>query len=93
MKVKELLTVYEDHYYTDVVIIDDDDIVSEEYGEADILATWEVKEHNHWYMGQLDYLSTIDPNPLEKWFDYKVKTFSMFNDYNCRHTACLYITI
>ena len=95
MKVKELLSVYEDHEYCDVVILDGNTPYCNGYGEDNILAEYDHKDFDHWYYGQLSYLSPIDEaiNPLVKWFDYNVKSFSVINDFNLNGIQCMYITI
>lgn len=93
MKVIELLKAFEDQEYTDVVIIDGDAVSDGEYGEDNLLATWDHKEHNHWYYGQLDYLTTLDPNPLTKYYSYSVRHFTVLNDFDINGICCIYITI
>ena len=91
MRVHELLEAYNDHYYTDVVIYDNSQC--ELINDNNILATWNYKEHNDWYCGQLDYFTTRDINPLRKWFDYRVKTFEVINDFELNGINCIYIAI
>ena len=93
MKVRELLNVYEDHEYCDVVILDGDAEHCGQYGEDSVLADYDHKDYNDWYCGQLDYFSEINVNPLIKWLDYKVKSFTVINDAMHNGVQCMYITI
>ncbi len=93
MTIKELLSVYEDHYYTDVVILDESAEHSFGYGEDNLLAEYNHKDYNDWYCGQLDYFSDRDVNPLLKYMKYTVKSFTVVNDVNLNGIQCIYITI
>ena len=80
MTVYELLKAYDNKAYTDVIITEiqyDSFTDSSDYQEV---AYWRSKDHNHWYHGQLNYLTRIDVNELEPYFDRTVKNFSVIGD-------------
>lgn len=91
MRVIDLLNAYEDKTFTDVVIVDGN--YNYTYNENDILANYIAKENTHEEWGRLDYFCTYNPNPLEKWFDYSVKSFTVLNDFKVDGIQCIYITI
>lgn len=93
MKVIDLLNAYEDKTFTDVVILDGNTEYCGGYGEDNILAEYIAKDNTHEEWGRLNYFSTYNPNPLEKWFDYRVKSFTVMNDFNVNGIQCIYITI
>ena len=93
MTVRNLLNAYEDKTFTDVVILDGSIVCCNGYGDDNILAEYNAKENTHEEWGRLSYFSTYNPNPLEKWFDYNVKSFTVMNDFNINGIQCIYITI
>lgn len=95
MTVRELLEMWEDHEFTDVVITDStyncftDEVVD------DTVAYYNHKDHDDWYHGQLGYFSEYDMpiNELKPYFNRKVKSFSVINTIEIDKYPCIYITI
>jgi hypothetical protein len=93
MTVRQLLEVFEDHTYVNVAIIENVYNPFEDDMEETVVASWNYKDHYDWYCGQLSYLSERSVNPLIKWLDYNVKSFTVLNDIMLNGIQCLYITI
>lgn len=93
MTVKELLFVFEEHYYTDVVISRlEYDCFTNDLEDV-TLATWKHKEHDHWYLGQLNYFTELETNELEPYFNNEVKSFYVINEIRLSTSPCIYIEI
>lgn len=95
MTVRDLLEMWEDHEYTDVVIYENTyNCYTDEYIE-DTVVYYNHKDHDHWYYGQLDYFSAIDMscNELAPYFKREVKSFSVINTIEIDKYPCIYITI
>lgn len=88
MTIRDLLAIYENKMYTDVVIMD-----SGLPWDNDIIATYTAKENRHDEWGQLDYFNTYYPNPLEKVFKYNVKSFEILSSLEINRPNVIFITI
>lgn len=93
MTVRQLLEMWEDHYYTMVVI--SEDVYNPEYHglEEQTVAIWNPEEHDDWYCGQLDYFSDRDVNELKPYFKAEVKSFITRDDIKNIGRSIIYITI
>lgn len=85
MTVKNLLSVYDNRTYVDVVIYDNN--------TDEMLALYKAEDRNHWYYGQLDCLTCLDTNPIEPYYNYTVKSFEVINTLDFNKMPTIYINI
>ena len=85
MTVKELLNAYYNKDCADVVIIDE--------SVDDIVAIYKAEDFNDWYLGQLDCTNSKPYNPLNPYFGYEVKHFTIIDTIVVDKAPTIYINI